>query len=133
MLRSRSDSSRTHDQSTLYARSRLKSSNSSKSERAIVRHFVPAASMTEAWVQKRAERLGYGMPAIFPEEVPQGRRIRGIPLRTWAESAGWAVRSALLYPLPPSKLRFWAIWKNYYMRGYRAGVRRYAPQPGMAK
>ena len=100
---------------------------------AIVRHFVPASSMTEQWVQKRAERLGYGMPAVFPEEVPRGRRIGGIPLRTWAESAGWAVRSALLYPLPPSKLRFWAIWKNYYMRGYRAGVRRYAPQPGLAK
>ncbi|MGO7845429.1 glycosyltransferase family 2 protein, partial [Rhizobium johnstonii] len=37
------------------------------------------------------------------------------------------VRAAILYPLPRSKKRFWAIWKFYYMRGYRAGLRRYSP------
>lgn len=100
---------------------------------AVVRHFVPASSMTEQWVQKRAERLGYGMPAVFPEEVPQGPRILGVPIGTWAESAGWAVRSAVLYPLPSSRLRFWAIWKHLYMRGYRAGIRRYAPATGATK
>jgi len=94
---------------------------------AVVHHFVPASSMTEQWVQKRAERLGYGMPAVFPEEVPPGPRLRGVPLNTWAESASWAIRSAVLYPLPSNRLRFWAIWKHNYMRGYRAGVRRYAP------
>jgi glycosyltransferase involved in cell wall biosynthesis len=99
---------------------------------AVVKHFVPASSMTEAWVQKRAERLGYGMPAVFPEEVPPGPRLVGVPLGTWLESANWALRSALLYPLPSSRLRFWAIWKHNYMRGYRAGVRRYAPQADAA-
>ncbi|HEV7719093.1 MAG TPA: glycosyltransferase [Arsenicitalea sp.] len=97
---------------------------------AMVKHFVPASSMTEKWVQNRAERLGYGMPAVFPEEVPPGPRIMGVPIKTWLESANWGLRSALLYPLPPSKLRFWAIWKLIYMRGYRAGVRRYAPSAG---
>jgi len=99
---------------------------------AVVRHFVPASSMTEAWVQNRAERLGYGMPAVFPEDVPQGPRLGGVPLNTWAESALWMIRSALLYPLPSSKLRFWAIWKRNYLRGYRAGIRRYAPMRAMA-
>lgn len=94
---------------------------------AIVHHWIPASSVTEAWVQKRGERLGYGMPALFAEDIPKGVRIGGIPLRTWIESANWAVRAALLYPLPRSKKRFWAIWKYYYMRGYRAGLRRYAP------
>ena len=100
---------------------------------AVVRHFVPASSMTEAGVQKRAERLGYGMPAVFPDEVPPGPRIAGVPLGTWAESAAWAVRSAVLYPLPSNRLRFWAIWKHYYMRGYRAGIRRYASAGGAAR
>jgi GT2 family glycosyltransferase len=94
---------------------------------AIVHHWIPASSVTEAWVQKRGERLGYGMPALFAEDIPKGIRIGGIPLRTWIESANWAVRAALLYPLPRSKKRFWAIWKYYYLRGYRAGLRRYAP------
>jgi len=97
---------------------------------AVVHHFVPAASMTEAWVQKRAERLGYGMPAVFPDEVPQGPRVGGVPLNTWIESAHWELRSALLYPLPSNRLRFWAIWKRNYLRGYRAGIRRYAPGQG---
>ena len=94
---------------------------------AVIHHFVPAASMNERWVQQRAERLGYGMPVIFPEEVPPGPRVSGVPLRTWLEALGWAVRAALLYPLPSNRLRFWAIWKTYYMRGYIAGLRRYAP------
>ncbi|RFB90860.1 glycosyl transferase [Rhizobium leguminosarum bv. trifolii] len=94
---------------------------------AIVHHWISASSVTETWVQKRGERLGYGMPALFAEDVPKGVRISGVPLRTWVESANWAVRAALLYPLPRSKKRFWAIWKYYYMRGYRAGIRRYAP------
>ncbi|MBX4937852.1 glycosyltransferase [Rhizobium binae] len=94
---------------------------------AIVHHWIPASSVTEAWVQKRGERLGYGMPALFAEDVPKGPKIGGIPLATWIESANWAVRAALLYPLPRSKKRFWAIWKYYYMRGYRAGIRRYMP------
>lgn len=93
---------------------------------AVVHHFVPASSMTETWVQKRAERLGYGMPAVFPDEVPQGPRVSGIPLKTWLESFAWSARAAILYPLPSSRLRFWAIWKTYYMRGYIAGLRRYA-------
>lgn len=92
---------------------------------AVVRHFVPAASMNESWVQRRAERLGLGMPAIFPEEVPDGPRVGGVPVRTWLETVGWALRAALLYPLPSNRLRFWAIWKTYYMRGYIAGLRRY--------
>jgi len=100
---------------------------------AVVRHFVPASSMTEEWVQKRAERLGYGMPAVFPEEVPSGPRLGGVPFDTWAESARWIVRSALLYPLPSSRLRFWAIWKRHYLRGYRAGIRRYAPARATAR
>ncbi|MGO7565588.1 glycosyltransferase family 2 protein, partial [Rhizobium johnstonii] len=58
------------------------------------------------------------------EDIPKGIRIAGIPLRTWIESANWAVRASILYPLPRSKKRFWAIWKCYYMRGYRAGLRR---------
>lgn len=94
---------------------------------AIVHHWIPAASVTEAWVQKRGERLGYGMPALFAEDVPRGVRIAGIPLRTWVESADWTLRAAFLYLLPRSKKRFWAIWKYYYMRGYRAGIRRYMP------
>ena len=94
---------------------------------AAVRHFVPASSMTEEWVQRRAERLGYGMPAVFPERVPAGPRLGGVPVGTWLESALWSVRSAVLSPLPSSRLRFWAIWKRNYLRGYRAGIRRYAP------
>src|ERR1017187_9018521 len=43
--RNRPESRRTHDQSTLYASSRLKSSSSSKSEREIVRHLVPPFEM----------------------------------------------------------------------------------------
>ncbi|NEJ74831.1 glycosyltransferase [Rhizobium phaseoli] len=93
---------------------------------AVVHHWIPASSVTEAWVQKRGERLGYGMPALFAEDIPKGVKIGGVPLRTWIESASWAGRAALLYPLPRSKKRFWAIWKYYYMRGYRAGLRRYA-------
>ncbi|WP_183843341.1 glycosyltransferase [Rhizobium etli] len=94
---------------------------------AVVHHWIPASSVTEAWVQKRGERLGYGMPALFPDEVPGGVRLSGVPLPTWIESAQWAIRAAMLYLLPRSKTRFWAIWKYYYMRGYRAGIRRYAP------
>ncbi|WP_246713645.1 glycosyltransferase [Rhizobium esperanzae] len=94
---------------------------------AVVHHWIAASSVREEWVQKRGERLGYGVPALFPLDVPSGSRIAGVPLRTWVESANWALRAALLYPLPRSKKRFWAIWKYYYMRGYRAGIRRYAP------
>ena len=94
---------------------------------AVVHHWIPASSVTEDWVQKRGERLGYGMPALFPDEVPEGVRLSGVPLPTWIESAQWAFRAAMLYLLPQSKTRFWAIWKYYYMRGYRAGIRRYAP------
>lgn len=94
---------------------------------AVVHHHIPASSMNEHWVQQRAERLGYGMPAVFPEDVPAGRRFNGVPLRTWLEALGWAARAAILYPLPSNRLRFWAIWKTYYMRGYIAGLRRYAP------
>lgn len=93
---------------------------------AVIRHFVPAASMNERWVQQRAERLGYGMPAVFPDEVPEGPRLRGVPLTTWFETLSWLLRAAVLYPLPSNRLRFWAIWKTYYMRGYIAGLRRYA-------
>lgn len=92
---------------------------------AVIHHFVPAASVNERWVQRRAERLGYGKPVISPEEVPDGPRLGGVPIRTWLEALGWAVRAALLYPLPSNRLRFWAIWKTYYMRGYIAGLRRY--------
>ena len=99
---------------------------------AVVHHFVPASSMTEDWVQKRAERLGLGMPAIFPGDVPRGFRIAGVPVAIWAQSANWALRRAVLYPLPNSRLRFWAIWKHYYMRGYRAGIRRFGPE-GLAR
>ncbi|KPH08509.1 glycosyltransferase family 2 protein [Rhizobium acidisoli] len=95
---------------------------------AVVHHWIPASSVTEDWVQKRGERLGYGMPALFPDEVPGGVRLSGVPLPTWIESAQWAFRAGTLYLLPQSKKRFWAIWKYYYMRGYRAGIRRYAPQ-----
>ena len=97
---------------------------------AVVHHFVPASSMTEEWVQRRAERLGYGMPAVFPERVPVGPRLAGVPVGTWLESALWWTRSALLSPLPSSKLRFWAVWKRNYLRGYRAGIRRYAAARG---
>jgi glycosyltransferase involved in cell wall biosynthesis len=93
---------------------------------AAVHHFVAASSMTEGWVQKRAERLGYGMPVLFPQEVPAGPRFRGVPIRTWFETLTWRLRAALLYPLPSNRLRFWAIWKANYMRGYVAGVRRFA-------
>ncbi|MBY2962036.1 glycosyltransferase family 2 protein [Rhizobium leguminosarum] len=95
---------------------------------AVVHHWIAASSVSEDWVQKRGERLGYGVPALFPNDVPAGPRIAGVPFKTWIESANWALRAALLYPLPRSKKRFWAIWKYYYMRGYRAGIRRYAPQ-----
>jgi GT2 family glycosyltransferase len=93
---------------------------------AVIRHFVPAECMNERWVQQRAERLGYGVPALFPDEVPQGPRVRGVPIRTWLETFSWLLRAAILYPLPSSRPRFWAIWKTYYMRGYIAGLRRYA-------
>ena len=55
-----------------------------------------------------------------------GPRWSGVPLRTWLDTLGWALRAALLWPLPSNRLRFWAIWKAYYMRGYVAGLRRYA-------
>ncbi|MDR3472003.1 MAG: glycosyltransferase family 2 protein [Devosia sp.] len=100
---------------------------------AVVHHFVPASSMTEEWVQRRAERLGYGMPAVFPERVPSGPRLGGVPFGTWVESAAWVLRSAVLSPLPSSRLRFWAIWKRNYMRGYRAGIRRFASATGAAR
>jgi glycosyltransferase involved in cell wall biosynthesis len=99
---------------------------------AVIHHRVPASSMNEGWVQKRAERLGYGVPAIFPDQVPDGPRLSGVPLRTLFETIGWAVRAALLWPLPSNRLRFWAIWKTYYMRGYIAGLRRYAAPPLMS-
>jgi GT2 family glycosyltransferase len=97
-----------------------------------IRHLVPAASMTEQWVQRRAERLGYGMPVVCPEQVPNGPRVRGVPVSTWLETLNWWLRAALLYPLPSSRLRFWAIWKAYYMRGYIAGLRRYAAPDAIA-
>ncbi|MGO7041046.1 glycosyltransferase family 2 protein [Rhizobium acaciae] len=93
---------------------------------AIIHHWIPSASVTETWVLKRAERLGHGIPALFPERVPAGPRIDDVPLKTWLESAYWAVRAALLYPLSTSRLRFWAIWRCNYMRGLRSGIRRYA-------
>ncbi|MBB2696646.1 glycosyltransferase family 2 protein [Rhizobium phaseoli] len=95
---------------------------------AAVHHWIPASSVNDQWVQQRGERLGYGVPALFPQDVPTGPRIAGVPVKTWIESAQWALRAAMLYLLPQSKKRFWAIWKYYYMRGYRAGIRRYAPQ-----
>jgi GT2 family glycosyltransferase len=92
---------------------------------AVVHHWIPASSVSERWVQQRGERLGYGVPALFPERVPRGPRIAGVPVATWLESAMWNLRALALYPLPSSRLRFWAIWKYYYLRGYRAGIRRY--------
>jgi glycosyltransferase involved in cell wall biosynthesis len=95
---------------------------------AIIHHWIPASSVTEAWVQRRAERLGYGIPALFPERVPAGLRLAGVPIATWGESLFVFLKALLLYPLPTSKLRFWAIWKCYYMRGLRAGMRRFGSQ-----
>jgi GT2 family glycosyltransferase len=101
---------------------------------AVVHHFVPASNLTETWVQQRAERLGYGVPALFPDRVPSGPRVAGVPIGTWIESASWTVRAAILSLRPESKQRFWAVWKRWYMRGFRQGVRRYAsggqPQNG---
>lgn len=93
---------------------------------AVVHHWIPASSVSEEWVQKRGERLGYGQPALSPERVPSGPRIADVPLATWLESMAWAARAGALYFLPSSRLRFWALWKHNYMRGYRAGIRRYA-------
>ena len=93
---------------------------------AAIHHWIPASNVTEIWVQKRGERLGYGIPALFPERVPGGPRIGGVPVKVWIESLYWNLRAAALYPFTNSKLRFWAIWKYYYMRGLRAGIRRFA-------
>ncbi len=95
---------------------------------AIVHHWIPASNVKEEWVQRRGERLGYGVPALFPNEIPSGPKLGGVPLATWLESIHWSLRAALFYYLPRSKWRFWAIWKYYYMRGYRAGIRRFAPK-----
>lgn len=92
-----------------------------------VRHFVPASNMSADWVQKRAERLGFGIPALQPEKIPGGPRLGGVPVRTWLETVSWGARSLMLYPLPKSRLRFWAIWKLYYMRGLIQGIRHYMP------
>ena len=92
---------------------------------AIVHHWIPASSVTETWVQKRAERLGYGMPALFPEEVPWAAYRRDVPLKTWLESANWAVRAALLYPLPTieeSLLGYLEILLHAWLS--RSGIRR---------
>lgn len=94
---------------------------------AVVHHWIPASSVNEAWVQERAERLGYGIPALFPDRVPSGMRFLGVPLQTWLDSGYWSLRAFLLSPFGNSKLRFWAIWRSRYMRGIRAGIRRYAP------
>ncbi|MGO7704601.1 glycosyltransferase family 2 protein, partial [Rhizobium ruizarguesonis] len=37
---------------------------------AIVHHWIPASSVTEAWVQKRGERLGYGMSSAKSAGIP---------------------------------------------------------------
>lgn len=94
---------------------------------AVIHHWIPAASVTELWVQKRAERLAYGIPALFPERVPSGPRIAGVPLAVWLQSAVVAARAMLFSVLPMPRQRFWSVWKSYYMRGFRAGIRRYRP------
>lgn len=93
---------------------------------AVVHHWIPASSVSEEWVQRRAERLGYGMPALFPEQVPSGPKVNSVPLKTWLESLNWGARALIFQYTPRSRLRFWAIWKRNYMRGYRRGVRKYA-------
>lgn len=99
---------------------------------AVIHHYIPASSVSETWVQQRAERLGFGVPALFPADIPPGPRLAGVPLRIWAVSIYWHARSALLRLLPVPRLRFWAVWQTRYLRGYRAGIRRYASLVGGA-
>jgi GT2 family glycosyltransferase len=94
---------------------------------AIVHHLIPASHVNERWVQRRAERLGFGTPARFPEEVPIRYRIAGVPILIWLQFAFFTLKAAMLYPFPQNKWRFWAIWSVYYCRGLIAGVRKYIP------
>src|SRR5580765_8473932 len=64
VTRRRADNSRTTDQSTLYAMSRLKSSSSSKSEREIVISVQPVLAMASV------ERSDRSKMDISPKQAP---------------------------------------------------------------
>jgi exopolysaccharide biosynthesis glycosyltransferase PssI len=84
---------------------------------AVVQHIIPAEFMNEAWILRRAERLGLGVPQVGPERIAGGPRLRNVPVVTLARYALWTALRPVVERMPASKFRFWAIWRCYYLRG----------------
>ena len=87
---------------------------------AIVEHLIKASTVSEDWVIRRAERLGYGIFVLkdvqeheryFPACVP-------LSIELLCQHIFWGY---VIYPvtflLPKSKQRFWLRWRKYYYKG----------------
>ncbi|PZP55863.1 MAG: hypothetical protein DI586_05530 [Micavibrio aeruginosavorus] len=86
---------------------------------AIVKHTVKAATVTEEWIIKRAERLGYGIFAVKGAAIGYSRKYPFMPivLELILLRIFWACIFPLTTIMPAGKHRFWSRWKKYFYRG----------------
>ncbi len=89
-----------------------------------VSHIIREEQLSEDWIVERARRFGSGVNAVFPQTLPGGPGIAGVPLSLWARRFGFAVLAPLLKPCPRSKYRFRALWKDHYYRGLVGALRK---------
>lgn len=87
-------------------------------ERAVVRHLVRPAQMTETFVAGRAYRHGFGVcryqPGLMASRWP---RLQGVPLRLLPKILGWTAAAALARLLPASPLRLRAVYQGAWWLG----------------
>lgn len=90
---------------------------------AVVKHLVKKETATEAWIIRRAERLGYGIFATgkdnYPRKMPD---FVPVFLEIAFFFCFWACAYPVTYLMRRSKHRFWSRWKFYYYRGLLRGI-----------
>ncbi len=106
-------------------------------ESAIVHHMIRPEQMSVEWMLGRAYRHGRGIRRFDPSRVPtDGPLLDGVPLPVVARQAFYRTAAALARPLPPSRKRFWLLWREQWYRGLadsfrdKAGPAAPVRQPG---
>ncbi|WP_114395424.1 glycosyltransferase family 2 protein [Oleisolibacter albus] len=105
---------------------------------ALVHHMIRPEQMDEGWILGRAYRHGRGIRRFDPDRGGGGPMIGALPLAVAARLAFYRAAAPLVRPLPPSRKRFWMLWREQWYRGladsYRMGPppRLGTPQPTRA-
>lgn len=97
---------------------------------AVVEHTIKAKTVSEDWVVRRAERLGYGIFAVPGQQGYRRRLPSWIPIGSeiWLSRWLWTAVYPFALIAPEHKQRFWAKWRYFYYRGLLAGFRRFGAE-----